>query len=71
MTTPTHRYPKKPDIINYLQENQALLKTILRKTQLNSANPGLETLQDREFYTETLAEIKASFESATAIAMEE
>lgn len=63
----THRYPKKPDIIKYLQENQALLKTILRKTQLNSMHPELEAQQDLEFYDEALADIKTSFNTLTAI----
>lgn len=63
----THRYPKKPDIIKYLQENQALLKTILRKTQLNSTRPESEAQEDLEFYNEALADIKASFNTITAI----
>ncbi|HTA81456.1 MAG TPA: hypothetical protein VK783_00850 [Bacteroidia bacterium] len=50
-----HRLINDNDIIKYLQENQALLKTILWRQQQASTNPAQAEIENLAKYREFLA----------------
>jgi len=58
-----HRPINDHDLIDYLQKNHALSKTILRKLQLDSTNE--DKIADEKYYEETLSQIKTEFNLAT------
>ena len=55
------------DIVNYLQDNQALLKTILWRLEQMSEKPTQTQLDDLNKYREYLDEIKVVFEVASQL----
>ena len=65
--TEKHRQLNDHDLLNYLQENNALLKTILNHLEQSSDNP-LETKQrNLEKFREFLGDTKFVFNENTKI----
>jgi hypothetical protein len=62
-----NRQVNNHDIINYLQDNQALLKTILWRLEQSSTNPEQVQKDDLNQYHNYLNEIKNVFDKLTAL----
>ncbi len=62
-----HRPISDHDIVNYLQDNQALLKTILWRLEQMSENPTQTQLDDLNKYREYLDAIQVTFNVATQL----
>ena len=58
-----HRPTNEHDLVDYLQKNYALSKTILRKLQVNSSDE--DKTKDEKYYEEALSQLKSEFTSST------
>jgi hypothetical protein len=62
-----HRPLTENDLLNYLQENQVLLKTILNHLEVNSNNPKEVKERNLEVYREFLKDTVYVFKENTKI----
>ncbi len=65
--TKKHRQLNDHDLLNYLQENNALLKTILNHLEQSSDNPSETKQRNLETYREFLKDTKFVFNENTKI----
>lgn len=65
--TEKHRQLNDHDLLNYLQENNALLKTILNHLEQSSNNPSETKQRNLETYREFLKDTKFVFNENTKI----
>lgn len=67
MATNVHRQLNDNDLLSYLQENQALLKTILLMMEKQTENPELTQQENVIKYREFLKDTKFVFSENTLI----
>lgn len=67
MPTDVHRQLNDNDLLNYLQENQALLKTILLMLEEQSKNQAASQQENVNKYREFLKDTKFVFSENTLI----
>jgi hypothetical protein len=65
--TEKHRQLNDHDLLNYLQENNALLKTILNHLEQSSDNPSETKQRNLEVYREFFKDTKFVFNENTKI----